>query len=109
MPSFTKRIQLRRGEASLWESTNPVLLAGEFGIDLTNKRVKLGDGVTTWNSLTYLGPVQTVAGRTGNIILQNDDVFGSASQVSLHSVETDLSNLRGELGDMEDYTSGLTN
>ena len=54
MPNFTKRIQLRRGESSLWESTNPVLLAGEFGIDLTNKRVKLGDGVTTWNSLTYL-------------------------------------------------------
>ena len=55
MPSFTKRIQLRRGTASEWSSENPVLLEGEVAIELDNSRnrIKIGDGVTPWNALPY--------------------------------------------------------
>lgn len=34
-----------------WESQNPVLAAGEFGYDTTNKITKIGDGSTRWNAL----------------------------------------------------------
>ena len=34
-----------------WESQNPVLAAGEFGYDTTNKITKIGDGSTHWNDL----------------------------------------------------------
>jgi hypothetical protein len=46
-------IQVRRGSSSEWNSTNPVLGAGEWGLDTTTKRYKIGDGLTAWNSLPY--------------------------------------------------------
>jgi hypothetical protein len=48
------RIQLRRDTALNWQSNNPVLAVGELGLDLTNKNVKIGDGVTAWNLLDYV-------------------------------------------------------
>jgi hypothetical protein len=39
------RIQLRHDIASSWEQFNPVLFAGEIGYDITNKVLKVGDGV----------------------------------------------------------------
>jgi len=55
MPSFTKRIQLRRGTASEWTAENPILLEGELGIELDSarNRIKIGDGTTAWNDLPY--------------------------------------------------------
>lgn len=37
--------------AAEWESQNPVLGAGVFGFDSTNKIIKAGDGTTAWNAL----------------------------------------------------------
>ena len=48
-------IQLRRDSATNWETENPILSAGEIGVDLTNNKFKLGDGSTAWNSLPYQG------------------------------------------------------
>ena len=50
MPS---RIQLRRDTSANWAASNPVLAAGEPGLDITVHLVKYGDGVTAWNSLPY--------------------------------------------------------
>lgn len=50
------RIQFRRGIGSLWTSVNPILAAGEFGVetDAIPVRMKVGNGVTAWNSLPYV-------------------------------------------------------
>jgi len=45
-------IQLRKGTSSQWTSTNPILASGEPGYDVTGKVLKIGDGVTVWNSLS---------------------------------------------------------
>lgn len=45
------KMRQRQGTAAQWESVNPVLAAGEFGYDTTNNKLKIGDGVTAWNSL----------------------------------------------------------
>jgi hypothetical protein len=45
------QIKIRRDIGTNWESLNPVLVAGEFGFDTTNKVLKIGDGATAWNSL----------------------------------------------------------
>ena len=45
------KLQFRRDTAANWESENPILSEGELGLDLTNERFKIGDGVTAWNSL----------------------------------------------------------
>ncbi len=55
MATFSKRIQLRNDTATNWASANPVLLAGEVGIetDSVRNRIKIGDGTTAWNDLPY--------------------------------------------------------
>ena len=52
----TIRFQLRGDIAENWESRNPVLLKNEPGYDITNRRLKLGDGVHAWNELGYIAP-----------------------------------------------------
>jgi len=52
MPVNT-RLQVRRGIASSWTSTNPTLGAGEIGFETDTKRIKIGDGTTAWTSLNY--------------------------------------------------------
>lgn len=55
-------MQQKRGTASRWASTNPVLLAGEIGFETDTKKIKIGDGATAWNSLAYITiDVQQVA------------------------------------------------
>ena len=46
-------IQLKRGTSSRWASTNPVLHAGEVGIEKDSGWGKAGDGTTPWNDLPY--------------------------------------------------------
>lgn len=48
------RIQVRRDTAAAWSVANPILADGEFGLDRTSRKMKLGDGVTPWNTLGYL-------------------------------------------------------
>ncbi len=49
-----KRIQIRRDIALNWTTKNPVLLYGEVGFDMTANNIKIGDGITPWNSLEYI-------------------------------------------------------
>ena len=50
-------LQLRNDTAANWRSKNPILLAGEAGIETDTKKIKVGDGETTWNSLAYANAV----------------------------------------------------
>jgi len=63
---MANRIQLRRDTGANWASVNPVLAQGEVGIvtDAIPIQIKVGNGVTAWNSLSYVA--------TGNM-----DVAGS--------------------------------
>lgn len=49
------RIQLRNDEAATWVERNPVLLAGEMGIEVDTGKIKIGDGTKAWNKLNYSG------------------------------------------------------
>lgn len=45
--------RLRQDVAADWTSINPVLLAGEPGIELDTGKMKVGDGINAWTSLPY--------------------------------------------------------
>lgn len=45
------KLQFRRDTATNWSTTNPVLANGEPGVDVTNHKMKIGDGVHTWDAL----------------------------------------------------------
>lgn len=67
-------IKFRRGTAAEWAASEPqpggeVLRLGEPGWEKDTGKLKIGDGVTSWNSLPYL----TEAGG-GDVILQPQDV-----------------------------------
>ena len=59
MPNI--QFQFRRGTSSEWSSANPVLAAGEMGIETNTNLFKIGNGSTAWNALAYGGLV----GATG--------------------------------------------
>ena len=47
------RMRQRKGTASQWTTSNPILGAGEIGYESDTNKFKIGDGVNHWNSLTY--------------------------------------------------------
>ena len=49
----TVRIQVRRGTASQWSSVNPILAAGEMGVESDTNLFKFGNGSSTWTALAY--------------------------------------------------------
>jgi Major tropism determinant N-terminal domain len=44
-------LQEYRGTAAQWASENPILADGELGFEQDTQIIKIGDGVTAWNSL----------------------------------------------------------
>ena len=59
------QIQFRKDTTSNWDTTNPVLAAGEMGIDTDRDQFKIGDGVSNWMTLTY-GGLEGPQGPKGN-------------------------------------------
>lgn len=57
-------IKLKRAIKATWLTENPVLAAGEPGVELDTHMTKVGDGTTPWNDLPYdvgdPGAVETV-------------------------------------------------
>jgi hypothetical protein len=74
------RIQLRRDTAANWVSTNPVLRAGELGIETDTLQIKIGNG-NAWNSITnYANVVPSDLNTTlGDYVLVED--IGAAGGV----------------------------
>ena len=64
------KIQLRRDLAANWTGTNPVLAQGEPGVELDTKKMKVGDGVTAWNSLAYVAADAASQGTTENMFVR---------------------------------------
>ena len=56
MPTLKTRIQLRHDVKANWDSNSTVVLkAGEVGIETDTSKMKVGDGVKTWDELKYAG------------------------------------------------------
>lgn len=47
-------LQIRHDEAEDWVTRNPILAAGEYGLETDTFLIKVGDGVTDWIHLRYL-------------------------------------------------------
>jgi hypothetical protein len=67
-------IQLKNGTAANWTSANPVLAQGEMGIESDTQRIKVGDGATDWNSLTYFSAVPSV--QSALMTMSSDQTTG---------------------------------
>jgi hypothetical protein len=81
-------MQMRRGTAATWTSTNPTLAAGEWGFETDTGFIKIGNGSTAWTSLGYTTlPSQT--SNSGKYLTTNGTV---ASWATLSALPTQTGN-----------------
>ena len=85
--TLNTRIQLRNDLAATWNSKNPVLNKGEIGIEIDTRKMKVGDGTTVWNALSYMG---ADANDILSVINENRD---TCTQIELTQGQTDADGL----------------
>lgn len=83
-------IQIRRGTAAEWSSINPILFLGEIGLEIDTKKMKIGDGSSTWNFLSYwnddMASVEDApADNKGYVRFNNTWVVASGFSVDVNS------------------------
>lgn len=61
----------RNDTALNWKLKNPILKRGELGLEVDTSLMKMGDGVTHWNSLGY-------SGVTALTTDELDDIYATA-------------------------------
>jgi hypothetical protein len=105
MPAQTV-IKLRRGTASAWTSANPVLAAGEMGVETDTNKSKYGDGATAWNSLAY--SVATSSGGAAvdwNDVLNKPSTFSPSAHTHVLVDVTDVTATAAELNVLDGITA----
>lgn len=61
------KIKIRRDTGANWTASNPTLADGEQGYDKTAKKMKVGDGVTPWDGLAYMGADSSFSGNYADL------------------------------------------
>src|SRR3982751_3311171 len=82
MATYKGRFQMLAKPASEWNSTDPVLLLGEFGVGdpgATVPLMKCGDGVRPWSALPNL---------MAPVVAANDYVVGTTTTLPVGSAAT---------------------
>lgn len=62
------RMQQRRGTAAQWTSADPILAAGEIGVETDTNQFKVGDGVNHWADLSYFKNLDDLGGTLDDYI-----------------------------------------
>jgi Major tropism determinant N-terminal domain len=90
------KIQLRRGTAANWTSTNPILSDGEVGFESDTGKFKIGRSNTAWTDLAYATDLPSeVTGLVSN--LSNTVTSHTSATTSVHGI-ADTSALETKTG-----------
>ena len=81
MITFT-RFKLRSDTAANWTAANPVLLAGEIGVETDTRRYKIGDGTTAWAGLSYYIDGVAIRGQCSKMTDGTIDITAQGSYIS---------------------------
>lgn len=54
------QFSIRKGTADRWTTRNPVLAAGEPGLETDTGRMKIGNGIKPWSQLEYYLPESVI-------------------------------------------------
>ncbi|WP_436801922.1 hypothetical protein [Streptococcus dysgalactiae] len=87
------KVLFDRKDASEWQSTNPVIDAGEMVVELDTHRLKVGDGKLNYNDLPYY------EGPQGESITKVQLSENGDLSVWIGDQETKLGNIKGQKGD----------
>lgn len=97
MPVQTQ-MQVRRGTASSWTSTNPTLAAGELGFETDTGKFKIGTGSSTWTALPYAGGGQNT--------LTTYQYTATAGQTTFSGADVNSNTLSYTAGAVQVYLNG---
>ena len=97
MPVQTQ-MQVRRGTASSWTSTNPTLAAGELGFETDTGKFKIGTGASTWTALPYAGGGQNT--------LTTYQYTATAGQTTFSGADVNSNTLAYTAGAVQIYLNG---
>lgn len=59
--AVSTKVQVRKDTSSNWTSTNPILAAGEIGLETNTGSFKIGNGSNTWSALSYFSTTASSA------------------------------------------------
>lgn len=91
------RIQFRRGTAAEWTAANPTLAAGELGFESDTGAFKIGNGSSSWTSLSYGAVSESYV----------DDAIANVIDLAPETLDT-LNELAAALGDNPNVIADLT-
>ena len=95
------RFKARSDTLKNWSEQNPVLLAGEPGVVIglntigdglepSNRKVKIGDGITPWNNLSWWEGVKGEDGKDYVLTKADKEEIAEDIKESLGDIETAL-------------------
>lgn len=89
---MTVRIQFRRGLASQWSSSNPILASGELGYSTDDQVIKIGDGSKTWSQLNAFaaGDISVIKASSGLTFGPETTGYGTSSAGTTSAVELQI-------------------
>lgn len=85
------QVQLRRDTAANWTSVNPTLAQGEVGIETDTLSLKIGDGLTDWNTLPYYSTGESTIYNSG-FNYQTDAIVGLGGKIYISLQDNNLGN-----------------
>lgn len=119
MPAALVKFQVRNDTAANWAATNPVLAAGEPGLETDTGRVKFGNGTSNWAALQYVDsaglssaspqPLGVAAAGSSNLAARADHVHSVPASLAVSALSTSGNAvIGGNLQVVGSFSSGST-
>lgn len=109
------KIQIRRGTAAQWTSTNPTLSVGELAFETDTGKIKVGTGSAVWTALPYAGmtPTEVAAAITaavGNVIDLAPGALDTLNELAaaINDDPNFFSTVATSLGTKQDKVTGVS-
>ena len=100
--------QLRRGNLEVWERNNPILAKGEPSFVIDKNALKIGDGVTPWKDLEYIGVNQEDLAKAIEDYFKDNPGTGGAGSDGRGIISIIRTKGNGEPGSVDVYTITYT-
>jgi hypothetical protein len=109
-------IQLKRGTSDRWLAKNPILLAGEVGLEVientplpTTYKIKIGDGLNTWGNLPYYAGIDWTEAQVASTLslISGNGVSLSQSDPPLMVGSSSNQNLAFDGNEIQSRNNGL--
>jgi len=93
------KIQIRRDTSTNWSNVNPILSSGEFGYETDTGKLKIGNGLTSWNSASYFSTA-TISGSgdftaASSSLASRIETVSAANIAASASIASNLNTIQG--------------